>query len=493
MTIDNVRNPTLYEIKELTHDWGLVGEHDTVLTLFLAFFGGGTVIITGLSSGGKDANMNAAEYCCPDDMVAQVPTSLSKTALYERSDEFNSRPVHRHKDITALKDKDFLEDIWKRHGQGDSITHSWTEVVPERHEKSRTLEAPHCLVLFLASDNEQVSLNDYPEVRNRAIVIGIDDSRKLNKLVNTRQAQERAGIVEYRVSEQRTKEIREYVGSIPMHMYSDAGSGTFLNPVSEAIDNQNPLPQNFTEVRRDFPRLMDFIESVTLFHYDDRMEVPLKRLKETHERQAQMMNLLVTPADVWLGMRVFGEKMVLSAMNLRDKDFALLELLRGNYGSQYDVDTLAQMMKEKGWNITPNDVRRSLKNMHSKTYVRVDKTQTPHQWSAGEFAKQAKREVQMDWPTIIEDTRETVETYYPDEVGSEYISEFLEGEGLLVTHPFTGETINLTEQDANELEQTVEDAEAQEAEAVFDAEMYDDDDDDDDEPEAASPSQGTLT
>jgi hypothetical protein len=356
----------------------------------------------------------------------------------------------------------------------------------ERTTVTQTLMPPNCMILFLASDNEQVDINDYAEVRNRALVLGIDDSQGLTERVNERQAKQEAGIIEYNIGEERTKEIREYVSTIPMHSYGDDDPGGFLNPVMPALDNQNPLPQHFTEARRDFPRLSDFMKSVTLFHYDDRIEVPQK-MWNGENRIDNDVTLLVTPADAWLGMRVFGEKMVLSALNLQDKDFHLLDLLRDNYGQQFDVGSLQSMMRQRGWNITNSDVRSSLKNMKTKGYVRPDKSVTPHEWTASEFAKQVRRDVNLDWPTIIEDTRKLVHEHYPKPVAMDYEQQFLEGDGLLVTHPFEGYTVNLTEEEANELEQKVEEQEEKEKDA-FEGGMYDDDDDDNDQ----SGSQGTL-
>jgi 2-polyprenyl-6-methoxyphenol hydroxylase-like FAD-dependent oxidoreductase len=164
-------------------------------------------------------------------------------------------------------------------------------------------------------------------------------------------------------------------------------------------------------------------------------------------------------------MRVFGEKMVLSALNLQDKDFHLLEILRDNYGQQFDVGTLQAMMRGEGWNITNSDVRSSLKSMKTKGYVRPDKSVTPHEWSASEFAKQVSREVNLDWPTLIEDTKEVVHDHYPKPVAMDYQQQFLEGDGLLVTHPFDGHTVNLAEEEANVLEEKVEEKQEEEAEA----------------------------
>jgi hypothetical protein len=351
MTINNIRNPTLYEVSQLREDWGLEGEEDTHLVVFLSFLGGGTIIMTGLSSGGKDAVVYAAEYCVPDDWVFEMPTSMTKASFFDMETEINAAPVHRHKDISSIK-KDYLEDTWKAHGEGNSISRTFTDPKgEERTNVTRTLYPPNCMILFLASDNKQVNLNDYAEVRNRALVLGIDDSTELTERVNSRQAMEEAGITDYNHDEKRTREIREYVASIPMHSYGSNDPGGFLNPVMPAMDNQNPLPQHFTEARRDFLRLSDFMKTVTLFHYDDRIEVP-KKMWNGKNRIDNDVTLMVTPADAWLGMRAFGEKMVLSALNLQDKHFALLEFLRDNYGHQYDVGTLAQKLKGRGWNIT---------------------------------------------------------------------------------------------------------------------------------------------
>lgn len=474
MNLENIENPTLYEVSSLRKDWGLAGEERTHLVVFLSFFGGGTVILTGLSSGGKNAVMNAAKFCVPDNWVYEMPTTMTESSFFQQHEEMNSCPVHQHKDISSIG-KDYLEDTWKRHGDGNEITRTYNDVTgEERQEVPHTIMPPNCMVLFLASDNQQVDLNDYAEVRNRALVIGIDDSAELTKKVNSRQAKQQAGIIEYEVDEQRAEEIRRYVVSIPMHTYGDNDPGGILNPIMPAMDNQNPLPQHFTEARRDFPRLSDFMKTVTLFHYDDRIEVPQK-MWDGENRIDNDVTMLVTPSDAWLGMRVFGEKMVLSALNLQDKDFALLDLLRSSYGQQFDVGTLQSKMRSEGWNISRSDVRASLKSMMTKGYVRPDKTVTPHEWAASEFAKKVSRDVNLDWPTLIEDTRELVHEHYPKPVAMDYEQQFLEGDGLLVTHPFDGHTVNLAEEEANELNEKVEEQEKKE-ESAFEGGVFENDD-----------------
>ncbi|UBF22214.1 hypothetical protein HRTV-2_gp66 [Halorubrum virus HRTV-2] len=491
MDIDSIRTPTLYEVSKMKEDWGLEGEEQTHLVLFLSFIKGGFVIMTGLSSGGKNAVVNSAAYCTPggaeeaedSDWVYQVSTSLSKTQLYSDHEVVNSKPVHVHMDISSLRDKQFLEDVWKAHGEGKSITHSWTEVIgQERHSRSQTLHPPNCMVLFLAEDNQQVNLNDYAEVRNRALVVPIDDSQELTEKVNTRQAMQEAGLIEDNLTPERTEEIRNYVDSIPTSTYGDGGSGGMLNPVAVAIDEQNPLPQHFTEARRDFPRLLNFMEAVTLFHYNNRLEVPNKLMGDAAQG---MVTMLVTPADAWLAMRVFGETMVLSALNLRDKHFELLSILRNRPDEALSADELQMEMRSRGYNITTPDVRSAMDDMQYKGYVRPDKSGSPVVYSATPFASKARRYVDLDWSQVVETTKETAAEALPGKIGDQYIDRFCEGEGLLVTHPFTGETVNLTEATANELQQKEEQLADEMDSQVFD--------NDDDEPDAGNDDGGLAS
>jgi len=467
--------PSLYDISQLSRDFGLIGERDTHLVVFLSFLKGGFVAMTGLSRGGKDFVTDAANYCMPDDVVFKVPTSTSKTALYESEYEMNSARVHRYPDIATLEDKSHLEEIMKAHGEGNTITHTRT-TGGGGNKESMTLTPPDCFVMFVASDNEQVDLNDYPELRNRALVVSIDSSKELTERVNTAQARRMSGYYEPNYTDEERDIIREYVGEIPVEMYaSDRGpSGATFEIPGLALDNQNPLPQHFTEARDDFPRLMKFVRAITMFHYENRMEVALEDRNES-------VSLLVTPSDVWYGMRIFGEEMVLSALNLRDEDFAMLNLIRDSDNGMSKAEVQMDM-RDEGWNITNRDVTSALGNMLTKGYVRKDQSQNPILWDSTPFATNASREVRMDWEELVEDTKQTAKDNLPGEVADEYIERFCEGDGLFVTHPFTGEKLNITKQ--NLLEETVEEQEEKEEEEVFSEDLY--------EGSSGDESQGTL-
>lgn len=483
---DNV--PTLYDVSQLSRDYGLVGERDTHLVVMLSFLKGGFVAMTGLSRSGKDHVVNAAEFCMPGDEVYPIPTSTSKTYLFEQEWEMNQARVHRYPDITTLDDKPHLEDMMKRHGEGEPMTHSRT-VGGGGASESMTIYPPDCFIMFVATDNEKVDLNDYAELRNRALIVSVDASAELTEKVNEMQAKQEAGMYVRKVEEEDAKAIRDYLGSIPVNKYGEEGEWGTQNPVAIAINNQNPLPSHFTEARQDFPRLMDFMRSVAMFHAGSggsAMEAPLPDKDET-------LTLLITPKDAWMAMRIFGEKMVLSALNLRDEDFEILEVLREdlrNDGSGLSKAEVQMEMRDKGFNITNRDVSRALDNMLTKGYVRKDQSGSPVLWSAAPFAKEATRNVQMDWEQIVEDTKETARASLPEDVAEEYIEKHCQGEGLIATHPFTGETVNITE--ANELEEKVEEAEEEEAD-VFSEGLYGSDEGDEEATDSdGGEMQGTL-
>jgi hypothetical protein len=481
---DNV--PTLYDVSQLSRDYGLVGERDTHLVVMLSFLKGGFVAMTGLSRSGKDHVVNAAEFCMPGDEVYPIPTSTSKTYLFEQEWEMNNARVHRYPDITTLDDKPHLEDMMKRHGEGEPMTHSRT-VGGGGATESMTIYPPDCFIMFVATDNEKVDLNDYAELRNRALIVSVDASAELTERVNEMQAKKEAGVYERKVDSDTADDIREYIGSIPVEKYGESGEWGTQNPVAVALNNQNPLPSHFTEARQDFPRLMDFMRSVAMFHAGNggsAMEAPLPDKKET-------LTLLITPKDAWMAMRIFGEKMVLSALNLRDEDFEILEVLREdlrNDGSGLSKAEVQMEMRDRGFNITNSDVARALDNMLTKGYVRKDQSGSPVLWSAAPFAKEATRNVNMDWEEIIEDTKQTARESLPEDVAEEYIEEHCQGEGLIATHPFTGETVNITE--SNELEETIEEREEEEAD-VFSEGLYGSSDDEE-ATASGGEMQGTL-
>lgn len=98
------------------------------------------------------------------------------------------------------------------------------------------------------------------------------------------------------------------------------------------------------------------------------------------------------------------------------------------------------------------------------------------------------RSVSIDFGTIVEQTKEDTRHALNDERTQEYIEQYCTGNGLIVTHPFTGEQINVTEQDLGD---DIAEQEEKEEEVIDETNPFDGDDDDD-APGGDEPLQGTI-
>lgn len=477
MSKRDIKSPSLYEVSQMGDDAGLVGEDDTHLTVFISCIYGGFVWMRGPARAGKDEVVDAVEYCLPNKGgfgVFKVPSSSSPTALFKKTGEMNTKKIHRYPDLASLPEH--LETILKAHGEGQPVTHSLATGTDQGETEDQTLHPPDAFILFHASDNEKIDPDDYPELRNRALMVSVDAREAHTKDINERQAREEAGLYDPNLTDDRAKEVREYIAGIPKKMYlTDRQDGSIMNPVAVGINNQNPLPQKFVEARQDFPRLLRFMKSVTLFHHKDRMTVI----------DDGAPTLLVTPKDAWLAMRVFGEDMILSALNLRDRDLILLHLLRKDMQNGASKAELQMELRDAGMNVTERDIKTSLKGMLNKGYVKKDQSTSPILWSATPFADVIDVDVQLDWQEIVDDTKETAREALRDDRAEKYIERFCEGDGLYARHPLTGERMDITEFEG--LESAVEEKIDIEGELFENTGLGEDDDD---EPAEANLTEG---
>lgn len=431
--------PTLYEVLQVTRDFGLVGEEDTVLTLVLSMVRGHLVVMTGLSRGGKDFTVDAAEEVFPaSEMVHQWPADESATAAYYNAAEINQYPVHRFPDLARLPEHQ--ERILKAFGEGRSADRIKTDIMAEKAGDDpvtdQVIECPQTVIAFLASDNENLDLNDYPEIRNRALVISVDSSEEQTRAVNRRKAQEHAGVVERYIDPIRKAEIQDYHASIPVQEWVDNPQNKILNPASMEIHKQQPIPELFPEARQDFDRLLEFMETVALYHYNDRLVYD--------DGNAKYM--MVAPRDVWEAMTVLGNKMVMSALNLSKEDRAILDMMRESNSTLTKAD-IQQGLRSQGLNIGDRDVKRSLDSMRERAYVRVHQDQNPNEYSLNDFASVSEHDSALDYDAIVDAAADWVYDLVPTEYGDLYVERFCQGDGLITTHPFTGEAADITEDD----------------------------------------------
>lgn len=129
-------------------------------------------------------------------------------------------------------------------------------------------------------------------------------------------------------------------------------------------------------------------------------------------------------------------------------------------------------------NLSENQVRGSLEAMLDKGYVYKDNNQGRVKYQPSPFASedQVSKNITLDFQTVVDETKAVVRDVLREDVAQEYIEQYCEGEGLITTHPLSGEQINITEQDL--LDDVAEQVD-EEVDVLDESDPYSSDDDDD--------------
>ena len=171
-------------------------------------------------------------------------------------------------------------------------------------------------------------------------------------------------------------------------------------------------------------------------------------------------------------MRVFGEKMIMSALNLEELDLEIIQELRDT-NETFTISEVQSEMRSRGYHVTDRDVRTAMKNMKTKGYVDVDQSATPHEWHATAFATVAKPNKTFDWERICDEAKERLydDDAWPRDVVENYSARFLEGPQKAVM-PFgdrAGEEIDIKEWEgfSSDVEEAMEKVDGINDEGVF--------------------------
>ena len=101
---------------------------------------------------------------------------------------------------------------------------------------------------------------------------------------------------------------------------------------------------------------------------------------------------------------------------------------------------------EYGENRGISEIRSALEDMIEKMYLeRHD--ESPITYTASTFGKtiDVANQAKLDWSKVVETTKDKAREVLDPEDAERYISEHCEGDGLIVTHPVSGETLNILE------------------------------------------------
>ncbi|TQQ81892.1 hypothetical protein [Halonotius roseus] len=476
--------PEMFQILEIGRDNGLVGEADTYLTCIIAMVRGQLVVLYGTSRGGKDFVLETAFKAFPSDYVYEWPNDESPTAPFYNAEEINGYPTQYFGDMAGVQDHQ--EKILKAFGEGNDADRSVTDISAAEGDeaKMQKLVCPRTTFATFATDNRNFDFNDWPEVRKRSFMIGVDGSKQQTENIIMQKAIEHADDTTRNVDPLTAAKIREYLGAIPAAMFTDHPNNMIVLPASREMAEQKPMPTEFPEARFDFERLMKYTETVTLMNHANRLTIDTDAGKK----------MLTTPGDVWMAMKIMGENMIISALNLTDEDQAVLRFLKESTGSE-ERSTIQQGLRADGYNINDRDVARSLKSMRENGYISInDNASGPNSYSLSPFHSVTQVEVGLDYAKIVEACREKVyeKSYVPDVVADFYAETFCTGEGLFQRNPYTGEAVDITED--TELQEVIDGA-TESAEETFDEPMFGSEtstNDDTADAQAEAKTQGTL-
>ena len=376
------------------------------------------------------------------------------------------------------------EKIAKPWGEGKAAKRQYTDKSKPEGEEVQTqiLQPPRTVFATVATDNRNFNMDDWPEFQKRALQKGVDGSKSQTEAILYRKALEHADRIDRSIDPVKAAEIREYMGAIPVNQFHDHPNNKIVNPATVEIIEQRPLPTEFAEARFDGEKLLGFIETVTLINHTKRFTIDTGR----------GYKMLTTPVDVWYTMKIIGESMIMSALNLTDESQAILRFLRESKSSPSKRD-IQQGLQQAGYNITKKDIAKALESMIDRMYVR-EQQGTPNTYVLSEFASITKHEVGIDYQVVVDACKEHIYDTpgVPEAVAEDYVERFCEGEGLFAIHPFTGEEVDITED--TELQEVIDGA-TESAEETFDEPMFGSEtstNDDTADAQAEAKTQGTL-
>lgn len=476
--------PTLHELLLFLQDNGLVGEEHLGLCLAVSLPYGGFQMLLGPSSTGKTWTFERAitPYVpeggdiSDSQWVYEVSASTSPKALFYDADNWNAHPVHVWTDLASMGESD--EAIAKRIGEGKIADHTLADVTSDG-VKDKKLNPGRTDVIIFATDNEKVDKNDFAEVRNRAVQHYTDPSSQLTQRVVQWQADEAGGLNLRQLDEERARRVRAHGDALMRAAGAfQSQQGTFVNPVIPEITRREVIPALWPEARRDIGKLIRIMEAVALWNHQS---------PDFFTPEGKPV-ILVRPEDAWLAMKVFGERMVMSALNVSTEDVAIIELLRDRKAA-LSVSNIKQQLADPdggpGINIASKLVRKALDGLEDRGYVSKDSQSSPVTYRAGLFAPQIERSTKLDWNAVLDQAIENVKKNpnIPDDVAQSYIASHCTNP--VGTQPFTGEQIPIRDDDSfsGELAEAVREMEEVASAPMWGSLTDDESDDADPEPE----------
>lgn len=435
--IDEVVNvkPTLYDINKSfnvikTDNYsGLVGEEEARMVIFTNFIlGEKPCILKGSRASGKTNTIRVVSK------YAKKPIDIASSSekANQRNEKLNDYSHFIIPEINKVNDKTI--EMLKDFGEGEKHLYSYLNAFKE----SETIEIdPKAFITSIADENKQVG-NLGEELLSRVTVVRTDSSVKQNVDVIKEKLQ-RAANPNYKkeTSQEEVSKFVAYVQNLP-----SIKEFKFVYPAGEAM--RTAIPPLFTDSRRDVGKYLANTYGITLFHYHDRTKASIGDDKY----------LFVTPADMWYNHVIYQDILLESSLKCGKIEQKIIEVLKdennhtsnsewGENISGLKISDIHTQLLKSAYTPTIDSVRKMCDGLMEVGYVTRNEEVRPYRY---EINPQLNRDydVSVDWKSIVSKCAENMRDNFPD-LAEEYISSYCEGEGLVVVHPFTGETIDISD------------------------------------------------
>jgi len=420
-------NPLLYDIHKSfnvirvkNHD-GIKGEFLPRMVVFTNFvLGRKPIVLLGPRGSGKSAVLRiVSSYCKNSGEI----TKASERADY-RDVNINKFSHFIIPEINKISES-FLE-VLKDIGEGESSVYktlnSFKEPVTYKID-------PKPFISSVADENK-TKLGE--ELLSRITTVRVDSSISQNiAVIKYKLERAQNPFARGDVSQKEINLYQRYVKNLP-----NINDFTFIYLPGKSV--LSAVPPFFTDSRRDIDKYLANTHGIALFHYKDRLVV------EKHNQKL----FLVTPADAWYNHIIFNDVLVQSSLKCSGIEKIILEMLVGSVDEEGECVFLSPqeihaLLVKKGFTPSLPTVKKYCRNLYENGYLIRDDSQKPFKYrGSGDFLEKYKAKI--DWKGVISESKKAVTEQFDKKTAEEYIERFCT-DPLIVTHPFTGEKINLFE------------------------------------------------
>ena len=413
--------PELYEIHEIL-DQKIVGEYEARMSLFTNWYlSCQNILMSGSRSSGKTWISDHIRKYFIGEKCYTITSGSEKSAWGQ------AEAITKSSHILILElnqiPKEFIE-VLKQWGEGKEAEYRVT-VVAGGVRTFKSYKLPPKPYVFCVADEEGLKKDE--QLWSRLTVIRTDDSMLQNKKV----LEEQARVATVRKNVKIVDE--ELIQKILLHLESmpDFYETRFNHPAAKIFIDS--IPHFFTDCRRDFPKYLANVAGICRFYYKDRMS-----LKEGEET-----TFLITPQDMVLNHLIYGNILVESSLKCNNLQRKMIDIMK-QLDYSMTAKELQKQLRINGVNVSTYMVSRHLKELSEVGYLDADKSSDNKTNTYTRSGMLDEFELDIDWKKVVSEILVVIKKEFPEQF-EEYKKRFCVNP--TITHPFTGETINILTHD----------------------------------------------